>query len=134
LLHSVSEMVLKGSRILLVEDREDIRDVFTTLLMAEGAVVTAVATGRPAIERAKQEDFDVVLTDLGLPDIPGELVIREITKMSRPRPRIVAITGYNEPYLSRARAAGADTVLTKPVDWVVLLGVLRPDETATAVA
>jgi len=127
-------MALKGSRVLLVEDREDIRDVFTTLLTAEGAVVTAVATGRPAIGCAMRGIFDVVLTDLGLPDIPGELVIREIAKMSRPRPRIVAITGYNEPYLSRARAAGADSVLTKPVDWIVLLRELRPGEVSTAVA
>lgn len=123
-------MVLKALRVLLVEDWDDIRDVFTTLLLAEGASVTAVATGRQALEYAARGGFDVLLADLGLPDIPGDRVIREIAMMRAPRPRIVAITGYHEPHLGRARAAGADAVLTKPVEWPVLLRAMVPDHTS----
>jgi two-component system, chemotaxis family, CheB/CheR fusion protein len=127
-------MRLKGARILLVEDRTDIRDVFSMLLMAEGAVVTATANGREAIEHAARETFDIVLTDLGLPDVTGDVVIRQIAAMGRPRPRIVAVTGYSEPYVSRARAAGADGVLTKPVEWEVLLRELQAPSRVTAAA
>ncbi len=123
-------MALRGSRVLLVEDRPDLRDVFVTLLRAEGALVTAVASGRRALDCAAVGAFDLVLTDLGLPDIPGEKVISEIAAMRRPRPRIVAVTGYAEPRLSRARAAGADTVLTKPVEWSTLLRALHPTSAA----
>ncbi len=112
---------LAGTRVLLVEDAQDIREVFALLLQEEGALVTAVATGREAIERAGREDVDVVLTDLGLPDLPGDTVISRVVATSRRRPRVVVVTGYDEPFIGRARAAGADIVLTKPVVWSALL-------------
>ena len=48
---------LAGTRVLLVEDAQDIREVFALLLQEEGALVTAVATGREAIERAYYGGF-----------------------------------------------------------------------------
>lgn len=115
-------------RILLVEDATDIRDVFTMLLEAAGAQVYATGSGREAAEKAAREDFDIVLTDLGLPDLPGEMVIRQIRKTARRRPRVVVITGYDEPFTSRARAAGADVVLTKPVLWSALMEELELEQ------
>jgi len=125
-------MGLKGARVLLVEDTGELRDVFTTLLETEGAVVTATSTGRGALECLAQGTFEIVLTDLGLPDIPGESVIREIMATSQPRPRVVAVTGYGEFHVARARAAGADAVLTKPVEWSVLRQDLEPTEATAA--
>jgi CheY-like chemotaxis protein len=115
-------------RILLVEDAPDIREVFTLLLEAHGAEVFATGSGREAAEIAAREDFDVVVTDLGLPDIPGELVIGQIRRNARRRPRIVVVTGYDEPFTTQARAAGADRVLTKPIFWPALLDELSPPE------
>ena len=112
---------LKGLRILLVEDSPDIRDAFEVLLTAEGADVAATAAGRQALELVRRREFDVVLTDLGLPDVPGEILIRGIIAAASNHPRIVVVTGYGEPYTSNAARAGADTVLTKPVEWTVLL-------------
>lgn len=108
-------------RVLLVEDATDIRDVFQMLLEAEGAQVVATGSGREAAALAAREDFDVLLTDLGLPDISGEMVIRQTVRNARRRPRIVVVTGYDEPFTTRARAAGADAVLTKPVMWSSLV-------------
>ena len=108
-------------RVLLVEDATDIRDVFQMLLEAEGAQVVATGSGREAAALAAREDFDVLLTDLGLPDISGEMVIRQTVRSARRRPRIVVVTGYDEPFTTRARAAGADVVLTKPVMWSSLV-------------
>jgi DNA-binding response OmpR family regulator len=125
---------LRGVRILLVEDANDVRDVFTMLLTAEGADVVPAGTGREATELARSEDFDLVLTDLGLPDIPGETVIREILATSGRRPRVIAMTGFDEPYISRARQAGADIVLTKPIPWTRLLAHLGADSHAAVAA
>jgi CheY-like chemotaxis protein len=111
-------------RILLVEDSQDIREVFTLLLRAEGAEVVATASGREAIEQIAKRDFDVVLTDLGLPDIPGDTVIRRVLASSRRRPRIIVVTGYDEPFVSRARQAGADVVFNKPIVWSTLANTL----------
>ena len=108
-------------RVLLVEDATDIRDVFQMLLEAEGADVVATGSGREAAMLAERERFDVILTDLGLPDISGEAVIRHALRNARHRPRVVVVTGYDEPFTTRARAAGADTVLTKPVLWSTLV-------------
>lgn len=114
-------------KILLVEDSDDIRDAFTGLLRAEGADVVAVATGGASIAAALREDFDILLTDYGLPDVPGDFLIRQVLATARRRPRVIVITGYGEPYTGWARLAGAELVLTKPVEWVDLLQHLRPD-------
>ncbi len=122
-----TERVLQTVKILLVEDSDDIRDAFTGLLRAEGAYVVAVETGGAAIAAALREDFNILLTDYGLPDIPGDFMIRQVLAIARRRPRAIVITGYGEPYAGWARQAGAELVLTKPVEWVDLLQHLRPD-------
>ena len=124
----LTERSLRAVKILLVEDSDDIRDAFTGLLRAEGAYVVAVATGSLAIATALGEDFDILLTDYGLPDIPGDFVIRRVLAMARHRPHVVVVTGYGEPYVGWARQAGADLVLTKPVEWSDLLAHLRAIE------
>jgi CheY-like chemotaxis protein len=131
-------MGLQGSRILVIEDAPDIREVFTLLLRAEGAHVEAAANGRDALELGADGDFDVVLSDvvlsdLGLPDIPGDVLIRQLIAQSRGRTRVLVVTGYGEPYLTRAKQAGAQVVFTKPVEWSRILEALqRPDLAASA--
>lgn len=126
-------MKLSGTRILVVEDSPDIREVFTILLRAEGADVMAAANGREAADLALHEQFDVVLSDLGLPDIPGDVLIRQILSLSKGRTRIIVVTGFGEPYLSRAQQAGAHVVFTKPVEWSRIVdSIQRPDLAASA--
>jgi two-component system CheB/CheR fusion protein len=126
-------MALHGMRILLVEDAPDIREVFTVLLRAEGAEVAPAASGVEAREIARTREFDVVLTDLGLPDIPGDVLIRQLLAECPKHARVLVVTGYGEPYISRARQAGADVVFTKPVEWSRVLEFLeRPDLAASA--
>jgi len=124
---------LDGLRVLVVEDVWDILEVFSILLRAEGAQVATAGTGREASDLARQRDFDIVLTDLGLPDIPGDALIRQIRGSGRRRVRVVAVTGFGEPYISRALQAGADRVFTKPVEWTRILEYLsRPSLAASA--
>jgi two-component system CheB/CheR fusion protein len=118
-------MALDGMRILVVEDATDIRDVFAVLLKAEGADVVATGSGREASELATERQFDVVLSDLGLPDVPGDVLIRQIVATSKGRTRVIVVTGYGEPYVSRARQAGADVIFTKPVEWSRILDYIR---------
>src|SRR5688572_4656307 len=92
---------LAGLRVLLVEDAEDIRDVLTFLLRSEGAEVCATSTAAAALEAATTHTFDLLLTDLGLPDVAGDHLIREILGMKQGRLRVVVITGFGEPYATR---------------------------------
>jgi len=125
-------LALRTMRVLLVEDVPDIREVLTILLRAEGAEVVATGSGREAVDLVGQREFDVVLTDLGLPDIPGDLLIRQIRAGSTRRTRVLVITGYGEPYITRAWQAGADAVFTKPVDWTNILNYLRRRDLAAS--
>ena len=111
---------------LLVEDSVDIREALALLLLSEGIDVVATGLGLAALELAPRVGADVLLTDLGLPDIPGHALIRHLLHSAERRPRVIAITGFGEPYLSQAREAGADIVLTKPLAWDTLLKHLRP--------
>ena len=118
-------MRLEGLRILVVEDAQDIREVFTLLLRAEGAEVESAANGLEATDLIGRRLFDVVLSDLGLPDIPGDVLIRDLRSRSNRATRVMVVTGYGEPFLTRARQAGADVVFTKPVEWSRILEYLE---------
>src|SRR5687767_4919661 len=63
-------MALTGMRILVVEDAHEVLDVFTLLLRIEGAEAAGAASGRVALSLFESRHFDVVISDLGLPDIP----------------------------------------------------------------
>jgi two-component system CheB/CheR fusion protein len=119
-------MHLTKMRILLVEDAPDVREVLTVLFEVEGAKVTSTSSAREAADLAVHDSFDAIVTDLGLPDMPGDALIREIIRTTPHHARIVVITGYGEPFLTRARRAGADVVLTKPVEWKRVLAALQP--------
>jgi two-component system, chemotaxis family, CheB/CheR fusion protein len=114
-------MVLEGRSVLVVEDVADIREVFVALLRTEGADVVATDSGREAVELVRDGRFDIVLSDLGLPDIPGDVLIGEIVATSGGRTRVFAVTGYDEPFRTRARLAGAEAVFSKPVEWSDIL-------------
>jgi CheY-like chemotaxis protein len=118
-------MPLSGLRVLVIEDAADIREVFSVLLRMEGADVVAVGSGREAVDACHARLFDMVLSDLGLPDIPGDVLIHQILTTCRSRPYVIVITGYGEPFISRARQAGADVVFTKPVEWTRVLDFLH---------
>jgi CheY-like chemotaxis protein len=106
-----------GLRILVVEDAPDVLDVLTRLLRLEGADVVGVASGREALTVFRSRHFDVVVSDLGLPDIPGDVLIRAIIAAARRPITVVVITGESEPSLTRAREAGAEVIFTKPCQW-----------------
>src|ERR1041384_607894 len=101
---------LRRARVLLVEDARDIREVFTLLLEAEGASVMATGTGREAVELAAREDFDVLLTDLGLPDIPGDLEI--FTLLLEAEGASVMATGTGREAVELAAREDFDVLLT----------------------
>ena len=70
------------SRILLVEDETHIVRALTPALEAEGHEITPTATGGAAMEALAGEQFDMILLDLGLPDIDGKQVIERIREWS----------------------------------------------------
>ncbi len=106
-------------RILLVEDHEQTRETLTRLLEKRGHSVTNAGNARAARACAAAGDFDLVISDLGLPDSDGNLLMSELRdRYSIPG---IALSGYGmDEDLERSRASGFFTHLTKPVDIRVL--------------
>jgi light-regulated signal transduction histidine kinase (bacteriophytochrome)/CheY-like chemotaxis protein len=105
-------------RVLVVDDNVDSSDSLAEVLRLSGHDARAVHTGRAAVEAARADPPEVVLLDIGLPDLDGYRVAAELRKLDGLQDAlIVAVTGYaGEEVRDRARRAGFDLHRVKPVD------------------
>jgi CheY-like chemotaxis protein len=107
---------LTPGRVLLVDDNDSLRRALRRTLAAEGHQVVEASNGREAIELTKVEDFDLILSDVRMPDMDGVELLRAIHERDADLP-VLLITG--DPELETAMKAveyGALEYLTKPVD------------------
>ena len=114
---------LTGIRILLVDDSPDILETMCELLESEGAVVTPADSGARGIEVATQNEFDVIVSDIGMPEIDGHKMMASIRQQgaNRHTPSI-ALTGYGTLRdVEKAKAAGFTLHLRKPIDLQALI-------------
>jgi PAS domain S-box-containing protein len=114
-------------RILLVEDNVDAAEMLHDLLELHGHSVRIAERGREALEALEAHVFDIVLCDLGLPDMSGHDVARAIGRNPSLREiPLVALSGYGQREdQERSKEAGFREHLVKPVDLRALENVLR---------
>ena len=114
----------KSLRILIVDDEKAIRRFLKVSLSSYGYNVFEAAAGIEAIEKSISLHPDVIILDLGLPDIDGLEVVREIRKRSKIP---IIILSVREEAMDKVAAldAGADDYLTKPFSTRELLARLR---------
>ena len=127
---AVSTTRLDGRTVLVVEDNADTRQVLKFMLEIEGAQVEAVESGAEAVARAETFRPQIVLCDIGLPDIDGLEVARRMRGRAWFRQtRLIALTGYGQPEdIRHALDAGFEAHLTKPINLDQLLALLgAPD-------
>jgi PAS domain S-box-containing protein len=116
--------IVRPRRILLVEDHQDSADTLSQLLAFHDYEVSVARTMQEAIEVADHGLFDLLISDIRLPDGNGLDLMRRL-RSNRPI-RGIAISGFGtEQDLRRSREAGYETHLTKPVDFNVLLGAIE---------
>jgi CheY-like chemotaxis protein len=112
-----------GLRILLVEDHSPTRAVMGNLLRARNHHVTSASSLSEGRSFGTTQDFDLLITDIGLPDGDGYDLMAELGKLRGLKG--IALTGYGaEQDVARAQAAGFIAHLTKPVSMTVLDAVL----------
>lgn len=113
-----------GKRILVVDDNEDAANSLAVILELEGHTVDIVYTAKDALEHALATCPEVILLDVGLPEMSGY----EVATRLRPglmSTQIVALTGYGHAEdIRRASAAGFDAHVVKPVDFEMLMQIL----------
>ena len=109
-------------KLLLLED--DITTVESIRLCLEiyepQSSLTTTGKGLEALQLLKDNRFDAVLIDLGLPDIDGSEVIEQLRKFSN-IPAIVLSARHSPGVISNALSLGADDYITKPFDYRLLL-------------
>jgi signal transduction histidine kinase len=111
--------------ILLIEDSADTREVLRFMLELEGASVLTAGTGGEGLSVARAACPDVVICDIGLPDLDGLEVARRLREAGGTVPRLIALTGYGQADdVQSALDAGFQAHLTKPVILDELLALL----------
>jgi two-component system, OmpR family, KDP operon response regulator KdpE len=117
-------MTAEGPKILIIEDEQEIRRFLRASLGAHGYRLAESDSGKDGLMQAASQQPDLVLLDLGLPDLDGLEVIREVRKWSQVPIVILSARGQEREKVD-ALDAGADDYLTKPFSVGELLARLR---------
>jgi len=115
----VPALILKGLRVLVVDDEEDARELLTTALTQSGAEVRTAATVRAALDILDQWKPNVLVSDIGMPGQDGYDLIKTVRALEPEKGGTipaVALTGYaSAEDAARTRLAGYETHMAKPV-------------------
>ncbi|HUF91047.1 MAG TPA: ATP-binding protein [Candidatus Limnocylindria bacterium] len=119
--------------VLVIEDNADTRDVLKFMLEVEGAHVDTAERGEEGVRAATTLHPDVILCDIGLPDIDGMEVARRIRAAAGGASvRLIALTGYGQAEdVRQAMAAGFEAHLTKPINLDQLMALLMVERGAS---
>ena len=119
--------VLGHMRILIVDDSVDTVDMLSQLFEMDGAVVATARGASEALEIARHQDFDVVLSDISMPGMDGFEFLCRLRELTRHKDvPVLAITGFGgADDVRRAEAEGFFCHVTKPIDVNNLVEILR---------
>ncbi len=107
----------RQARILVIDDEDPVREILSKMLMSKGHQVAVASNGEEGIERFKQEEFDLVFTDLGMPKISGWEVGKTIKRLN-PKIPVAMITGWGmELNREKMKENGIDLVVSKPFNF-----------------
>jgi signal transduction histidine kinase len=116
----------RALKILVIEDNDDVADTLASWLEELGHQVWVARNGTQGVELVQQAKPNLVLCDLGLPEMDGIEVCRTVRALPIEQPLMIALTGWGrEDDRARTKAAGFNQHLVKPVAPGVLEGVLR---------
>ena len=102
--------------VLVVDDNDSIREILTVLLSHKGHRCESAANGREAMEKVVQGHFDVVITDVNMPEMDGITLTRELTLRFSDLPVMIMTAQPDEHCRESALSAGAREVLGKPFE------------------
>ncbi|MBL8838847.1 MAG: response regulator [Alphaproteobacteria bacterium] len=116
-------------RALIVDDDPDVRDTIAAMLMAAGYDVVDPGSAAAALSFIASQPFDVVITDVLMPEVDGVAIVQAVRKVG-PRCRVIAISGGSSGMpaaigLRLTEAFGADAVLYKPFSRAELLAAVN---------
>nr|WP_245232715.1 response regulator [Thiorhodococcus minor] len=108
-------------RVLIVDDHRDVADSLAALVSALGHEASCAYSGRHGLELARTCGADVVILDIGLPDMHGvELAASLLSACPDRRPRIIALSGHADQRTESGPSTAIEEWLTKPPDIAAL--------------
>ena len=118
---------LAGMKVLIIDDSEDTIAMLKTLLEIDGANVTSAQTGAEALLIAAAANFDVILSDISMPEMDGFEFLRRLRQIpGKTEVPVLALTGFGQAEdVARADAAGFASHLTTPLEVESLTDILR---------
>ncbi len=118
---------LAGIDVLVVDDEPDARDFIAFMLEQHGAIVTAVPAATDALAAIAQIKPDVLISDIGMPEMDGYELIRQIRSVVKGKPVLaIAVTAYaGDSNRQQAIAAGFQEHITKPVAPDILIQIIQ---------
>jgi PAS domain S-box-containing protein len=123
--HNRSEFNLNGLQVLFVDDDRDSREFIACLLKQHGANVTEVESASEALNSLRQAEFDLLISDIGMPDMDGYALVRQMRERSPDQGGkipAIALTAYaGESDRQQALAAGFQQHITKPIEPEILM-------------
>lgn len=117
----------EGRTALVVDDVADVTEMLSVLLTHAGYDVVTAASARKALEAAHNQLFDVIISDIGMPEMNGYQLAREIRALpGYEAVPMVAVTGYSMfDDKERSKSAGFNAHMTKPIDPRALLDLIE---------
>jgi len=111
-------------KVLLIDDEPEILECFSAALALKGFTSKQFCNPKEAIDTYKREKFDVVITDLKMPEMNG-IEVTEAIKAHDPNACVILITGYANDYKAKIEhSEGIYAILQKPIDLRKLLDIL----------
>lgn len=115
----------RNYRILVVDDVKEISNILYMYLNRQGYNVDSVESGAEAIKLLEKESYDLLLCDLGMPEVSGWDMIRAVESLDR-KPKIGLITGWVDMLKSlKNEDMGVDFIVSKPIDFSILSGRIK---------
>ena len=119
--------VQAGRTALVVDDVADVTEMLAVVLTHAGYIVTTAASAPAALNFARERQFDVIISDIGMPEMNGYQLAREVRQLpGYETTPMVAVTGYSMfDDKERSTNAGFSAHMTKPIDPRALLDLIE---------
>lgn len=114
--------LIKNLRVLYVEDEIALRDITSSSIESIIKSLEVADNGKEGLEKFKQSEFDLIITDLSMPVMDGLTMIKEIRKINETIPIIVTTAfGSQNEEVEKLKSVGMSAYIMKPVDIMKLL-------------
>lgn len=115
---------MKRAKVLIVDDEPVIRSLFSDVLREEGLDVVVAKGGEEGIDRARNVHFDLIFTDIHMPDVDGIEVLKAVKGMNKPI-QVILMDSYPDGLIEKGLSLGAYGCLHKPFELKDLRSILE---------